>query len=87
MDVLAQMVISRYLGMFSLDTDKERNDILLMVISRYLGMFSLDGEAKLMQAYFSRYFPLSWDVLIRSSYLSVSQNSSMLFPVILGCSH
>ena len=36
-------VISRYLGMFSLDSHEKPHDFSWRVISRYLGMFSLDG--------------------------------------------
>ena len=38
-------VISRYLGMFSLDkVEMQTNGIIVRVISRYLGMFSLDTD-------------------------------------------
>ena len=38
----------------------------MSVISRYLGMFSLDATHELNLSADYRYFPLSWDVLIRS---------------------
>ena len=61
-----KMVISRYLGMFSLDCeDRDIIDPDYLVISRYLGMFSLDHLAYLYDVLNDRYFPLSWDVLIR----------------------
>ena len=60
------MVISHYLGMFSLDDNnrsytKQRKT----VISHYLGMFSLDSGSSEQRARELCYFPLSWDVLIR----------------------
>ena len=40
---IRERVISRYLGMFSLDGSVEGYDGDYNVISRYLGMFSLDS--------------------------------------------
>ena len=39
---------------------------MIKVISRYLGMFSLDRINGIYPTVKSGYFPLSWDVLIRS---------------------
>ena len=59
-------VISRYLGMFSLDGCKTPGSRQpYAVISRYLGMFSLDDKFNNGLLPEERYFPLSWDVLIR----------------------
>ena len=61
-------VISRYLGMFSLDRSEPHTEEVLHrpVISRYLGMFSLDPISTDYTTAYTGYFPLSWDVLIRS---------------------
>ena len=40
-----------------------------VVISRYLGMFSLDTMKHAAGYGVNRYFPLSWDVLIRYNLL------------------
>ena len=80
-------VISRYLGMFSLDSTASPEPRLLCVISRYLGMFSLDDVGIVSLVTEKCYFPLSWDVLIRSNSARWSNVILSLFPVILGCSH
>ena len=82
------IVISRYLGMFSLDEEFEKE------LVPFAGYFPLSWDVlirlngNLFGTELSRYFPLSWDVLIRFEGAKASMKIyEKLFPVILGCSH
>ena len=78
-------VISRYLGMFSLDDIRGiQYTCNVSVISRYLGMFSLDIISECFRQTFFSYFPLSWDVLIRLTTWSENVDDYMVISRYLG---
>ena len=55
--MISILVISRYLGMFSLDRTYRLTDACDIVISRYLGMFSLD-DMEMSEEFCLQLFPV-----------------------------
>ena len=55
--MISILVISRYLGMFSLDAYAKTHYSYLTVISRYLGMFSLD-DMEMSEEFCLQLFPV-----------------------------